>query len=155
MPNPPKVNVFRMPPLLSSSSTGPDFHHFSSQDVFGVFRGFLYCPCPLIIYFLKNTKSDHITSLYKPSNIFSSHSEVHPKSLFKWCLIQWGLPQMSHIIQQYLPPPIPNVYLFTYCPQSQKSPNPFILPFPLQGTFLSDNLLFVLFLFLFLNISCL
>ena len=147
MPNLPKLNVSRMPPLLSSSSTGPDFHHFSSQNVFGVFRVFLYCLCPLIIYFLKILSQ--ITSLLCTNPPMSSHltQKYIPSLCSNDALFSEVFPQMPHIIQQYLPPPVPSVYLF------QKSPNPFILPFPLQGTYVFDYLLFVL--FLFLNISCL
>lgn len=88
MPNPPKVNVSRMPPLLSSSSTGPDFHHFSSQNVFGVFRVFLHCLCPLIIYFLKILSQ--ITSL-----------------------LCTNPPMSSHLIQKYIPSLCSNDALFS------------------------------------------
>lgn len=139
----------------------PECHHFSLLPPLNGGRrlsSFLIAEClwclqsvptlPLSTYYFLKILSE-ITSLLCTNPPMSSHltRKYIPSLCSNDALFSEVFPQMPHIIQQYLPPPVPSVYLF------QKSLNPFILPFPLQGTYLFDYLLFVL--FLFLNISCL
>ena len=124
MPNLPKLNVSRMPPLLSSSST-----EWRKKTFIISHRrmSLVSSECSYIAFvhllLSKNTKWDHITSLYKPSNVFSSHSEIHPKSLLKWCLIQWGLPPNAPYNTAVSP---------TSCPQCVPIPE---IPQPLHPPF--------------------